>query len=384
MKRDLDYDYPSMADLRRKARRRIPRFAFEYLDSATGSELGAKRNRKSLDSVLFTPEILHGKLDCLLERQFMGKTYSLPIGVAPVGMSGSIWPGAEKMLARCSAKSNIPYCLSTVGCALPEEIGPIAGGQAWFQLYVPEDAEIRRDMIRRAHESGFDKLVVTVDVPADSRRERQRRSQMTYPPTLGLQLLSAVASRPRWLLQALREGIPRMRFVESYVDPSQRAAEKFKHPGRVMRGSPDWSTIAEIREEWDRHLLIKGVARPEDARRLVGMGADGIWVSNHSGRQFEAGPATIDVISSVRAAVGDDVPVVFDSGVAGGLDVMRAIARGADMVFLGRAFHYAVGALGEAGINHLLHIVDADMRANMAQIGAATLEQLKCRLVTSD
>ncbi len=382
MKRGLDYKYPAVSDLRKRARRRIPRFAFEYLDSATGSELGAVRNRLELDKILFMPEILQGQIDCRLSCKFMGKTYNLPVGIAPVGMSGAIWPGAEKILARCGARNTIPYCLSTVACALPEDVGPIAGHMGWFQLYVPDNPEIRRSIIGRARNSGFDKLVVTVDVPADSRRERQRRSQMTYPPRLDLPMLASMVSRPRWCLQVLREGMPTMRLAESYLDRRQKSGNLFRHAGRVIRGCPDWNTIAAIRQEWDGHLLVKGITRPQDAVRLVGMGIDGLWVSNHSGRQFEAGPASIEIIGKIRNAVGSQFPIAFDSGVAGGLDVMRALAMGADLVFLGRAFHYAVAALEGAGAEHLVYILDADIRANMAQIGARTLDELEYRLIS--
>ncbi len=378
---DLDTSHPAISDLRLSARRRMPKFAFEYLDSGTGSEIGVTRNRAALDAVLFMPAILGGTQTADLSRRFMGRDHPLPWGIAPIGMSGMIWPGAEEILARSAVAHGIPYSISSVATRTPEEIGPVAGDLGWFQLYAPADPEVRRDMIRRIGAAGFDKLILTVDVPGESRRERQRRAQVVMPPRLTPKMVLSMLLHPVWTLSMARTGAPRLKFAESYVDPAQLKRDPFVHAGRVIRGYPDWDYLRAVRQEWAGDLLVKGVQRPEDAVRLVEEGVDGIWVSNHSARQFEAGPAAIDRLPLIRSAVGPDVPIVFDSGVEGGLDIMRGLALGADMVFLGRAFHYAVAALGAAGAAHVNHILEADMRANMAQLGAVTLEDLKDCLV---
>ncbi|MDE0305696.1 MAG: alpha-hydroxy acid oxidase [Albidovulum sp.] len=378
---DLDLTHPAVSDLRDSARKRLPRFAFEFLDSATGTELGMDRNRRALDSIGFMPAILRGKLEAELTREFMDQVYSLPVGIAPVGMSGMIWPGAERKLAKVALERNIPYCMSTVAVATPEEIGPCAGAVGWFQLYPPECAEVRRHIIKRVRDSGFRKLVVTVDVPADSRRERQRRAHIALPPKLTTSMIVSMALHPYWSLAMALNGVPRLKLAESYVPKSRRGADKFRHVGKIMRGQPDWDYLAAIRQEWEDDLLVKGILDPDDAVRMVEAGIDGIWVSNHSARQFEAGPTSIVQLPKIREAVGYDVPIIFDSGVSGGMDVLRAIALGADFVFLGRAFHYAIAALGERGIHHLLHILDADMRSNMAQIGINSLDDLADRLI---
>ena len=168
--------------------------------------------------------------------------------------------------------------------------------------------------------------------------------------------------------------MPRMRFFDDYVP--QRGRESFTHAGALIRGIPDWKYLEELREEWDGHLVVKGVLRPEDAKRMIEVGADCIWVSNHGGRQFEAGPAVIDQLPKIREAVGKDVPLIYDSGVAWGLDIMRALAKGADFVMLGRAFQYAVAAFGVKGVDHLVHILRADITANMSQLGVEQLESL--------
>ncbi|MEL6167872.1 MAG: alpha-hydroxy acid oxidase [Pseudomonadota bacterium] len=379
---DLDLDYPAVSDLRARARRSIPHFAFEYLDSGTGDELEVHRNRDALDAVLFLPRILPGPLAPDFATTFMGQDFGRPFGVSPVGMAGVMWPGAEKMLARACQRLRIPYTLSTTATVEPEDVGPLAGDMGWFQLYCPKDPEIRRDMLRRAKETGFQKLVFTVDVPNDSRRERQRRARLTLPPVITPRTIWEVATHPAWALGTLREGIPRLRLAESYVD-DKSAKSSLAHAGHVIRGTPDWETFDRIREEWRGDLIVKGLQRPDEAARLVKSGADAIWVSNHGGRQLEAGPASITQLPKIRAALGPDVPILFDSGVRTGMDVLRALALGANFVMLGRAWHYAVAAFQERGIDHLHHILTDDMALNMAQIGAHDLSGLAERLMPS-
>ncbi|SDY44918.1 alpha-hydroxy acid oxidase [Citreimonas salinaria] len=378
----LDLDYPAVSDLRRAARRRIPHFAFEYLDSGTGRELQVAANRAALDAVRFLPGILPGEVAPDFATQFLGENWSRPYGIAPLGMSGLIWPGAEAMLARFAHEVGIPYALSTVATRLPEDIGPLTGGRGWFQLYCPRDPEIRRDMLARARTSGFSTLVFTVDVPDDSRRERQRRARLTLPPRITPRVVWEVATRPRWALGTWRVGEPRIRLPESYVG-DRASRDSTAHAGHVIRGAPDWDTLRALREEWDGPMIVKGVMDPVSGRRLMDEGVDAIWISNHGGRQFEPGPASLDVLPGMRAAL-PDTPLIFDSGVASGVDVLRALALGADFVMLGRAWHYALGALAERGPAHLHHILTEDMRLNMAQIGAHRMTDLAARLWRGD
>lgn len=377
---ELDLSHPSIEDLRRKAQKRIPRFAFEYLDSATGRELGAKVNRDALDAIGFLPSVLCGRTKANLQAKLLGKPYDLPFGIAPVGMSGLMWAGAERMLAQAAVAHNIPFSLSSVAVASPEDVALHIGQNGWFQHYPVKSADLRRKMLPRIKAAGFHTLIITVDVPEESRRERQRRANLTVPPKADLRTLTEMAVRPAWCLAQLREGVmPRMRFFDDYVP--QRGRESFTHAGALIRGIPDWQYLEELRAEWDGHLIVKGVLRPEDAKRMVEIGADCIWVSNHGGRQFEAGPAVIDQLPKIRAAVGKNVPLIYDSGVAWGLDVMRALAKGADFVMVGRAFQYAVAAFGRKGIDHLVHILKADITANMSQLGLENLDQLPSYLL---
>ncbi|MDO7558703.1 MAG: alpha-hydroxy-acid oxidizing protein [Loktanella sp.] len=372
--------YPAICDLKSRARRRIPHFVWEYLDSATGNEATQARNRTALDKVLFHPSILHGEFTPDLSTTFLSKTYPLPIGIAPVGMSGLIWPEAETFLAQTAAKEGIPYGLSTVATQTPEDLAPHIGDQGWFQIYPPRDADIRADMLKRAKDAGFHTLVMTVDVPVASRRERQTRGGLQQPPRLTPRLAIQAAQCPAWLMGIRKTGMPRMKLMDSYAS-QQSALPSTQHVGYLLRTSPDWDYVQKLRDAWDGPLIIKGVSRAQDATALEKEGVDALWVSNHAGRQFDGGLATIETLPEVRAATS--LPLIMDSGIEGGLDVIRAIASGADFVMLGRAFHYSLGALGAVGPAHLLDILRQDMIANMGQLGAKTLKDLKNQLAAS-
>lgn len=376
----LDARFPAISDLRDRARARVPHFVWEYLDSGTGTESTLRRNREALDRIRFRPSILHGEFKPALSTTLLGRDYPLPFGIAPVGMSGLVWPDAERQLARVAAEAGLPYCLSTVASRTPEEVGPHTGGQGWFQLYPPRDPGIRADILSRAKDAGFHTLILTADVPVASRRERQTRGGMTNPPKLTPRILAQVARRPAWALGTLRTGMPRMRLMESYSE-NRSALPSTQHIGYLLRTSPDWAYLAELRAAWEGPLVVKGVLVPEDARRLKEEGVDAVWVSNHAGRQFDAAPATIEALPAVREAVGPGYPLIFDSGLESGLDVLRALALGADFVMLGRALHYGLAALGPIGAAHALHILKADMLSCMGQMGARSFTDLAPRLI---
>jgi L-lactate dehydrogenase (cytochrome) len=370
--------FPAISDLKTAARRRIPHFVWEYLDSGTGTEATLRRNRCKLDEILLQPSILHGEFTPDLTTTFLGRDYPLPFGIAPVGMSGLIWPGAEQMLARTAAKENIPYTISTVATQTPEDVAEHHGGQGWFQIYPPRDAKIRADMLKRAKDAGFHTLVLTVDVPVASRRERQTRGGLQQPPRLTPRLAMQAARCPSWLNGIRQTGMPRMKLMDSYAEQTT-ALPSNQHVGYLLRTSPDWDYVEKLRAEWDGPLIVKGVSDTRDVVRLADSGVDAIWVSNHAGRQFDASPATIEALPAIRAAT--DLPVIFDSGVEGGLDILRALALGANFVMLGRAFHYGLGAMGEAGASHVVDILRQDMIANMGQLGTRTLADLPDRLI---
>ncbi|WP_296765274.1 alpha-hydroxy acid oxidase [Sediminimonas sp.] len=377
---DLHRRYPAIADLKARARRRIPWFAFEYLDSATGTEATQARNRRKLDEVLLMPSILHGEFSADLSATLLGRHHPLPFGVSPVGMSGLFWPDAERLLARAATEAGLPYGLSTVASRTPEDVAPHLDGNGWFQMYPPRDTGIRDDMLTRARDCGFTTLVLTADVPVASRRERQSRSGLTSPPRLTPRLMAQVARCPAWALGTARQGMPRMRLIDDYAGAITGLGST-EHAGYMLRTSPDMGYLHALRAAWDGPLVVKGVLDARDVPALESAGVDAIWISNHAGRQFDAAPASIEALPAIRAATR--LPVIFDSGIEGGLDMVRAIALGADFVMLGRAWHYALGALGAAGPAHLIDMLRRDLDANMGQLGARRLSDLPGRLVAA-
>ena len=376
---DLHATYPALSDLRARAHRRIPRFVWEYLDSGTGAEATKARNRSKLDEVTLMPSILHGEVAPDLSAALFGHTLPLPFGIAPVGMSGMIWPGAEHMLAKAAARAGIPYCLSTVATQTPADLSGVLGDQAWFQMYPPRDPDIRADMLQKARDAGFGVLILTVDVPVPSRRERQVRSGLTTPPRLTPRLLAQVARCPAWAQGIAQRGMPRMKLIDEYAGQT-RGLPSNKHAGYMLRTAPDWEYLRWLRDAWDGPMIVKGVLRDHDAEELEKAGIDAIWISNHAGRQFDAAPSTIERLSAIRAATR--LPVIIDGGFEGGLDILRAIALGADFVMFGRAWHYALGALGERGPDHLTEILRLDLESNMGQLGLTTLAGVRDRVVS--
>jgi L-lactate dehydrogenase (cytochrome) len=371
---DLHAAYPALADLRARARHRIPKFVWEYLDSGTGFEATKARNRTALDRIGFAPSVLHGEITPELTTTLFGHDMPLPFGIAPIGMSGLIWPGAEGHLARAGARHGIPYAISTVATQSPEDIAPDLGQHAWFQMYPPRDPDIRTDMLNRARTAGFTTLILTVDVPSASRRERQVRSGLTNPPSITPRILAQIATCPAWAIETAKRGMPHMRGLDKYANAATQGLSTTAHVGYLLRTAPDWDYVKWLRDAWDGPFIIKGIMRPQDATQLESLGADAIWVSNHAGRQFDAALSSIEVLPSIRAAT--TLPILFDSGVETGLDILRAIALGADYVMLGRAFHFALGALGARGVDHLIDILAKDMIANMGQMGAKGLRSL--------
>jgi len=302
----------------------------------------------------------------------MGRTYPLPFGFAPVGMSGLVWPDAEGILARAAVAHGIPFGLSTVAAQTPEDLAPHIGDQGWFQLYAPGQQEIRRDMLKRAHDAGFHTLILTADVPVPSRRERMHRAGVTNPMRLKTSVLAQMALAPAWALATARRGVPSLKTLEKYGD-TKTARSGTEHIGYQLRTAPDWAYLDTLREEWQGPLVVKGVLHPGDAARIAKVD-DAVWVSGHGGRQFDAAPAPVDALPAIRAAVGPDFPVIADGAIRSGTDILRLVAQGADFVMLGRAPHWGLAAFGAAGVDHVVHVLRAGLIADMRQLGIGAIK----------
>jgi len=368
-------NYPSIIDLACKARKRIPKVAWEYLESGTGNENLVKKNLESFKNITFTPRFCKGKLHPNIKTTLLGQNFSAPFGMAPVGLAGLMWPKAEQILAKTAQTYQIPFTLSTVGTETPEAIGSIVGNMGWFQLYPPKRKEIRKALLQRVREAGFKTLIVTIDVPTPSRRERSKRAGLKVPPKITPGLIWDGIIHPQWTIETLKNGLPKLRTVSQYSDKNKiRSVNDFVE--KELGGNLSWEHCKEIRDEWDGPIMLKGLLHPKDVENAIKIGMDGIVVSNHGGRQFDGAPVVIDVLPEITKVAKGKIAIVMDSGVRSGLDIMRALHLGAEFVLLGRSFIYGVAALGKLGGDHTTEILMEDLKNNMIQLGVDSLNKL--------
>ncbi len=302
-----------------------------------------------------------------LATRFLGKDYDLPFGVAPMGMCNLIWPGSDKLLAEASRIHNIPVCLSSAASSSLEDMRQWAGDNAWFQLYVGQSVDASLEMVERAKRAGYQTLILTVDVPQVSRRPRDQKNGFDVPFRMGPKQLFDFATHPVWSLTSLVHGVPKPQNFRS-----EDGNVKFER--RASRAGADWQFLDRLREIWPHHLIVKGVMSADDAVRIQRSGADAIYVSNHGGRQLDSAPSALSMLPLIRAAVGPDFPLIIDSGIRCGEDVVKALALGADLVMLGRPILYALGAQGRIGLNALIRFFAEDMSLAMAQVGVCNVD----------
>lgn len=373
---DIKDTFPAIEDLRKTAKLRTPHFAFEYLECGTGRDETTALNEAAMAAIRFTPNFLAGAIQPEIEVELFGQRYSKPIGIAPVGMASLVWPGAEKHLATLAASESIPFCMSTLAAETMETITEAVGKNGWFQLYPTRSTNIRDRMIEKARDLDFKALVLTVDVPIPSVRERQKRAGLSVPPRKDLAFWLSILQKPAWALGTLMRGEPRFLTLENYI-PSSEMENQSQFFAEQMGGTLDWDYFGQVRKLWKGPLLLKGILSVHDAKLALAAGADGIWISNHGGRQFDACPAAIDCIAPIRDAVGSKMPLMFDSGIRSGLDVMRALYEGADFVFAGRPFVYGVAADPTNGAYAALNILERDLINAMVQTGCATIDDIR-------
>ena len=362
-------------DARRAARRRLPRMLFDFIDGAAGEERASRRNREALDRIELLPRVLVNVEARRIACDLLGRRWNLPFGIAPMGMCDLAWPGADRAFADAARDHSIPHCLSTAASTSLEDCRARAGENAWFQLYV-SDPETGWDLVRRALDAGYEHLVLTVDTPVLSRRRRELRRGFKVPFRLGPSQLLDFALHPRWSLTTLARGVPKFGNNRPQPGSSSRAFDRSQ-----SRGAVDWAFLDALRERWPRSLVVKGVLLPEDAARIRAAGADAVYVSNHGGRQLDSAPAAIDALPGIRRAVGPDYPVLFDSGLRDGEDIVKAFALGASYVMLGRPFLYAAGAAGRAGVYRIIELLAEETSVALAQIGRTDIGALDERVL---
>lgn len=385
---NIEKQFPCVADLEAAALLRLPKFARDYLTGGIGRGVGVQKNRDALNEIELLPRYLCDVNNPDISCRLFGRDYDAPFGVAPVGLSGLIWPRAETLLATAAKAHNIPYVLSTVSTAKLEDIREVAGENSWFQLYSPREPDLRKDLLHRCEQVGYDTLVVTVDVPYLTRREHDIRNGLSVPPQFNLATLLQMCLHPGWALRMLRAGVPKFVNLAPYYDQSKLRghASEIKESVRFIKERLGVhigrEVFEEIRGNWRGKVLVKGVLDPEDAKNYIALGADGIVVSNHGGRQLDASPSSVAMLPLIREAVGPDVTLIADSGVRSGLDVARMLALGADFVMMGRPFLFAVAALDQLGGDHVMNILKTELRCTMGQLGCATVKDLPSALVS--
>ncbi len=363
-----------IGDLAKQAHRRVPAFAWGFLDGGSGDEGGLRRNRERLEAVTLKPRFCTG-VQPDTSAVLFGHRYAQPFGTAPVGMGNLLWPGADLAIAAQARATGVPVVISTVASTTIEAMAAAAAGNAWFQLYYSRRPDINRDLLRRAWEAGIRVLAVTVDVPLAGDRRRDVRNRFVLPFRPGVRFVLDVATHPAWALATLRAGSPGFPNLAPYVGEVD---------GQTLAGfitsqikdDLTWDDIRGLRQMWQGKLLVKGLLAPEDAARALDAGADGVWVSNHGGRQLDAAPAAIDALAAIRAEVGGDAVVVMDGGIRSGEDMVRARVMGADFVFGGRAFYYGAAAGGAAGAARAVELLAADLRRTLIQIGCPSWSAL--------
>jgi isopentenyl diphosphate isomerase/L-lactate dehydrogenase-like FMN-dependent dehydrogenase len=368
--------YPSIADLEARAQRRLPLFVWDYMAGGAGDESGLSHNRSVYKSIKFTPNYLEPRRPIDFSTEILGGRFDQPFGVDPVGLTGLIWPKAPEYLARAAVAANIPYSLANFSTTDIETIGNIAGANAWLQLSTIRDDDVQFDLLDRAKAAGFSAIIATIDTASHRRSLRDLRNGFTMPPKLTPRNLLSIAQCPSWALTTLANGIPRFKTMLPYTGDMAGTVGTARMLEALLQLGIDWTYVEKLRARWDGPMVIKGVLSPSDAEHCRRSGVDAIIVSTHGARVSEALIHPLDALPAIRDAVGSEVKLIVDSGVRSGLDIARALARGADFVLMGRAFMFAVAALGEIGADLAVDLLRTELEQVLQQIGCFDIADL--------
>ena len=377
----IDTRYPSISDLREKARKKIPKFAFEYLDGGCNEDVNLHRNTSELREVQLKPNYLRNHGGSSTKTKLFGIEYDAPFGIAPVGLQGLMWPNSPEILAKAAFEHNIPFILSTVTTTSIERASELTEGKAWFQLYHPTEDYLRDDIINRAAKAECPVLVILCDVPTFGFRPRDIRNGLAMPPKMNIANILEGFTHPHWSLQTLKHGIPSFATLEPYMPKDLDLKQLGKFMDQTFSGRLNEEKIKPIRDMWKGKLVLKGVASHYDAEQAIRLGLDGIIVSNHGGRQLDAGESSIKPLTSIAEKYGDQIEVMMDSGIRSGVDVARALASGAKFTFMGRSFMYGVAALGNNGGNHTISLLKTELQQVMEQICCEKVEDFPNHLI---
>ncbi len=365
----------SIKDARELSRKRLPKLVFDFIDGASGDEKLAEINSIALDQIRLEPKVLRNVEKRSLKKKVLGYEFNFPFGFAPMGMTNLSWPGADSMLAAESAKNNIPTCVSMASTTTLEKMYELSEGHSWMQLYIFQDENFVMELLERAKNTGYEVVILTVDVPVLSRRTRDDKNGFSYPFKIGPKQFFDFATHPTWSLSTLISGIPKpMNYVTS-----KSGDGIFKR--KESRGSTDWNTLKRVRDKWKGKLIVKGVMSPDDAIKIKDAGADAIQVSNHGGRQLDSATAAINMLPLIRKSVGSNFPLIFDSGIRSGSDIVRALAFGADYTMIGRPVMYAMGADGKKGLRRIVEIIKEEVSTTLGLVGLNDINDVTSEIV---
>ena len=373
MKSEINYNYPSVADLRNRAKSKIPKFAFEYLDGGCYDDVNLKKNTERIRDIELKPKYLVDYKASSLKTELFGHIYDAPFGISPIGLQGLMWPKSPEILAKAAFDHNIPFVLSTVTTASIERISEITEGKAWFQLYHPAEESVTKDILKRAEVAECPVLVILADVPSFGYRPRDIRNGLSMPPKMTLKNIINALKRPHWSLQTIIHGQPSFEILKPYMPKKLNLGQLAKFMDYTFSGRLNEEKIKKIRDLWKGKLVLKGAESVQDIEIACQLGLDGVIVSNHGGRQVDVGQATIDSIRTIAPLYKDKITLMMDSGIRGGADVARVMSTGIDFSFMGRTFMYGVSALGKKGGHHTISM----LKTQLTQI----MEQLSCSRV---
>ena len=369
-------DALNFEDLRLMAKRYLPRIAFDYIEGGVEDEEGLDRNREAFRRRRLIPRYLVDVTARVQTTRLFGREWASPFGIAPMGLAGLMRPGADLMLAAAARDADIPFVMSGASNASIEELAKVAPEHGWYQLYMARDKNISEDMIRRARDAGLSTLVVTVDVPVHTKRERNRRNGLTRPLRMPLKTRIDALRHPRWLASWLRHGTPMFSNWAPYAGDGANSERVADLVSSQLPAPMNWKDIESFRELWPRSFVLKGVMHPDDALRAVELGVDGVVVSNHGARQLDRAASPLDALPAVAAAVGDRATAMLDSGIRRGADALIAMCLGARFVFLGRPALYGAAAGGTAGAARAIGLLRGEIDDAMGQAGLADLRNL--------
>lgn len=381
MELTINPKYPSVDDLRKRAMVKMPKFAFEYLDGGCNEDINLNKNRTDLQKIELMPQYLSTFEKSEMKTELFGHTYDAPFGISPIGLQGLMWPNSPEILAKSAKKHNVPFILSTVTTSSIESVAEITEGKSWFQLYHPTEERVKRDLLDRAAAAGTDVLVILADVPTFGYRPRDVRNGLAMPPSMSVKNIIEVMRKPDWALQTLIHGQPSFKTLEKYMPKGLSLKKLGEFMDATFSGRLNEDRIASLRDQWKGKLVIKGVVSEEDAQSAINLGVDGIIVSNHGGRQLDAGQSSIVPMTSLAEKFGHQTKIMVDSGLRGGPDIARAMASGAEFTFMGRSFMYGVGALGKKGGDHTISLMKKELLQVMEQICCQKTGDFKPHLI---